>query len=310
VLSKYLIRLERKAGNHAYWLSLMIVLAGVFPASIFGQPEIGERRDFGELSYDKLNEVSGIAASRKNPGIFWLHNDSGDGNFIYAINSTAQLVGIYEVIGAKERDWEDIAIGPGPAEGQQYLYIGNFGDNDAEYPIKHIYRVMEPRVLPNQEPRRIKLYGTQDISFVFPDGKRDAETLMVDPLNLDIYVVSKREEKVGVYRAPYPQPVGRPTPLKLVTRLPLSWIVAGDISADGREILLKTYDAIYYWERKPGESIADALNKPSHMLPYFLEPQGEAIAWKADGMGYFTVSEEYKKIPAHLYFYPRIPEKK
>jgi hypothetical protein len=41
--------------------------------------------------------------------------------------------------------------------------------------------------------------------FQYPDGSRDAETLLLDPLTKDIYVISKREfEDIRVYRAPYP----------------------------------------------------------------------------------------------------------
>jgi len=34
--------------------------------------------------------------------------------------------------------------------------------------------------------------------------------------------------------------------------------------------------------------------------------EGEAICWKADESGYFTISEELGGTPARVYFYPRI----
>ncbi|MFQ5632582.1 MAG: hypothetical protein ACE5I1_27760, partial [bacterium] len=138
------------------------------------------------------------------------------------------------------------------------------------------------------------------------DGPRDAETLMVDPLTKDIFIISKREAKVHVYRAPFPQLTSQPITLQLVATLPVSWVVAGDISPSGREILIKTYDAIYYWVRQRQKPLWQAFAREPVMLPYYLEPQGEAIAWQADGMGYYTVSEVFKRIPAHLYFYPRL----
>lgn len=292
----------RRHGLPALFLLLVSAVTAAAQA-----PNIGKRIDLGRIQYDGLHEISGVAASRQNPNVFWLHNDSGDRNVLYAMNHRGEHLGIYEIVGAGARDWEDIAAGPGPRRGQHYLYIGDFGDNDAEYEIKYIYRVLEPAVRAIQQPVNIRLFGAETIAFVYPDGKRDAESLMVDPASLDIYVVSKREARVRVYRLPYPQSTSSLNTAQLVALLPFTMAVAGDISPDGREILIKTYDAIYYWTRRPGQSIADALVVEPVMLPYYLEPQGEAIAWHPDGAGYYTVSEEFKKIPAHLYFYPRIP---
>lgn len=294
--------------KHRHFIFLLLSLLFIVASQpCFSQaPKIGKRIDFGKLELDDLNEISGIAASRKNKNVFWLHNDSGDRNVIYAVNAQARHLGTYEIVGAKHGDWEDIAIGPGPSEGQHYIYIGDIGDNDANHNMQYIYRVLEPKVSETQVPVRIKLYGAQKISFVYPDGPRDAETLMVDPLTKDIYIVSKREAKVFVYCAPYPQHTSQPITLQRVAVLPISWVVAGDISPTGNEILIKTYDAIYYWSRTPQKPLWQAFSQESVMLPYYLEPQGEAIAWQADGMGYITVSEVFKKIPAHLFFYPRL----
>ena len=55
-----------------------------------------------------------------------------------------------------------------------------------------------------------------------------------------------------------------------------------------------------------GRPLHEALTAEPIPLPYLPEPQGEAICWKADGGGYYTVSEEHDDIPAHLYFYPRL----
>jgi hypothetical protein len=80
--------------------------------------------------------------------------------------------------------------------------------------------------------------------------------------------------------------------------------VAGDISIND-EILLKTYDNIYYWKRQQGESIYQTLAKQPKILPYKPEPQGESITWKTDGNGYFTLSERNGAIIPDLLFYKR-----
>ena len=68
-----------------------------------------------------IRESSGVVASRKNPGLFWTHNDSGDGPFVYAFDRAGRGRGTFRVEGAKALDWEDIAAGAGPEAGRAYL---------------------------------------------------------------------------------------------------------------------------------------------------------------------------------------------
>ena len=271
-----------------------------------GKPEFGDRLDLGLINNDSLNEASGLAASRRNPNILWTHNDSGDENRVFAIDANGNHLGTFLIEGTEARDWEDIAVGPGPAEGQQYLYIGDIGDNLSQFDIKYIYRVREPEVNRNQSPVEATLSEVETIAFQFPDGKRDAETLMVDPLTKDIYIVSKRESNVRVYRAPYPQSTTKTITLEYVATLNLNNVVVGDISPSGNEVVIKTYSAIYYWRKPPGEKCWKMFEKDPVSVPYIPEPQGEAVCWRADGLGYYTLSEEPAGIPSHLYFYPRL----
>lgn len=270
-------------------------------------PEIGPRQDRGLVESDAINEASGLAASRRNPGVLWTHNDSGDSTRVFAIGMDGKNLGEFFLEGVSARDWEDIAVGPGPKEETSYLYVGEIGDNSAQYDTKRIYRVAEPEVDPQAVAAVQVLSNVETITFQYPDGPRDAETLMVDPLTGDIYVVSKREESVRVYRAPYPQSTTETITLEHVATLQgLTWVTAGDISGDGNSILLKDYQTVFYWRRVKGRPLAEAFTNDTVHLPYILEPQGEAIAWSADGSGYYTVSEEPQGIPAHLYFYPRL----
>ncbi|MCP4547452.1 MAG: hypothetical protein GY835_13420 [bacterium] len=270
-------------------------------------PRFGERENVGMLEFDPIDEASGLAASRRNPGVLWTHNDSGDEPRIFALNEQGKHLGVYSILNATAQDWEDIAVGPGPAEGRQYIYIGETGDNKARYETRTIYRVPEPVVRSDQEPIVSALSGVEAIRYHYPDGKRDAEAIFVDPLTRDIYVTSKREERVAVYRLPWPQDTsGVSTPIKLGT-LPLTKVNSGDITPSGREIVLKTYDAIYYWTRGEDQSVWDALQGKARLLPYYPEVQGESFAWRHNEQGYFTLSEEKKRVPAFLYYYPRQP---
>lgn len=269
-------------------------------------PAFGELVDCGEIDAPAIREASGLVASRQNAHVLWTHNDSGDKNVIYAINDRGKLLGTYTLARAYARDWEDIALGPGPEEGKQYIYVGDIGNNEARYRVQYILRVPEPTVSAEQAPVQEKLEGVEGISFMYPERNYDAETLMLDPRTKDLYVVTKRDSNVIVFRAPYPQSTTEKFEVEQVGKLPFTMAVAGDISARGDEILIKTYDSVYYWKRGAGETVAQTLTRMPQRVPYILEPQGEAVAWKADGEGYYTLSEEFMGLAAHLYFYPRL----
>lgn len=270
-------------------------------------PEFSSRIDMGLVEHPELTEASGLVESRKNAHVLWSHNDRNNQNRLFAFNSSGTHLGIYWIDGVENRDWEDLAIGPGPIPNVDYLYIGDIGDNDAVHENKYIYRVAEPVVDFNQVPVEITIFDVDTIIFQYPDGNRDAETLLLDPLTKDLYVVSKREfEDIRVYRAPYPQPTNQVFTLEHVATIQLSQIVGGDISPSGLEILLKTYTSMYYWNRSSNQNLWESFNNPPIILPYVEEMQGEAVCWAADSMGYYTLSEEPNNIPAHLFFYPRI----
>jgi hypothetical protein len=134
----------------------------------------------------------------------------------------------------------------------------------------------------------------------------DAKALMVDLLTKDIYLVTKEDSSSQIFRAAYPQSTRHATRLERVAALPFGWVVSADISPAGDEILIKTYTAIYYWRRAPEQNLAELFETVFIIAPYIWETQGEAVGWKADGKGYYTISEEFGGVPARLYFYPRL----
>lgn len=291
-----------KIGLAAFILSIFLCPTNLCA----GEPVFGDRVDPGLIEYDDITEASGIAASRKNANVLWIHNDSGGKNSIFAMNMHGKHPGIYYIDGVTARDWEDIAAAPGPIAGEHYLYPGDIGDNHLDHSYLYIHRVIEPVVNPTQEPNATTLTGVETITFQFPDGNHDAETLMVDPVSKDGYIISKREGNARVYRFPYPQSNTGIVVPEYVTSLEINHVVGGDISFSGQEVILKTYFPVFYYDCKPEQRLREVFANKPVILPYILEPQGEAICWEAHANGYFTTSEEFLNIPAHLYFYPRL----
>ncbi|MBD3166883.1 hypothetical protein GF324_09810 [bacterium] len=265
-----------------------------------------------EVEYELIDEASGMAASRRHSGLLWLHNDSGDKPRLYAVDTGGRHRGVFEVVGAEAVDWEDMAAGPDPETGTSSLYLGDIGDNRAVRDSITVYRVHEPIVKPHsgkgapgttrdEDIRRTK--EAETFHFRYPDGPRDAECLLVDPRDDRLYIISKREDSVGLYRAPADLTDRAGHSLEFLARLPLTQVTAGDIRSDGRAILLKTYEKVFWYPIEEGQSIADALAADPKELPYLREPQGEAIAFSIDKESYYTVSEERHGVPAMVYEY-------
>jgi hypothetical protein len=267
-------------------------------------PQFLPPQQVGTVQQASINEASGLAASILNSDVLWTHNDSGDTARTFAMDTQGNHLGIYNITGAGATDWEDMAVGPGPAAGASYLYLGDIGDNNAIRGSVNVYRVPEPSVSVGQLPVNVNLAG-DTIRLTYPDGARDAETLMVDPLTNDLYVISKRESKSRVYLAAYPQSTTQTTVMQYLGELPWSWATGGGISPDGSEIIIRGYFNASLWLRPTGGTIWDALSSAPYTIPLASEAQGESICFDSASQGYFTVSEG--SYPP-LYYYQRIPD--
>jgi len=277
---------------YVFCLRLALLVAATLSSdSCAVLPIFAKGKQVGALQTQLINEASGIVASRKSPGVLWVHNDSGDSPRVFAIDAKGALLGIYQVEKAHLQDWEDIAIGPGPDPNQDYLYIGDIGDNAAKRHSVIVYRVAEPRVDPNQPVERAKTGPAEAIELEYPDGPKDAETLMVDPWNRDIYIISKRDLFSKVYRAAYPQYTKSKTTMVLAAVLPWGLAVGGDISPDGSLIIVRGLFNASIWQRAKGQELPQAFHGPEHKMSLLFELQGEGICFDSRGRGFFTVGE-------------------
>ena len=279
-----------------------------------GLPQFSSRNDLCTISDKSMNEISGIAPSLKNAGIFWVHNDSDNDAFIYGISISCSVVCVLKIENTSHTDWEDICTGKGPDSSKNYIYIGDIGDNNSVRTVKSIIRIEEPD-LSNLEKVDTLIYSNPDVLyFTFPDAVHDCEALMIDNLKRDLILVSKRLNNEKVYCFPYPQRLSDTTELEFLCELPFgnegftsSGVTCGDISQDGTEILMKTYGSVYYYQRSQNESIKDALSKQAQQVSvYSMEPQGEGICWSPSADAFYTISEESPfKITPHLYSYQK-----
>lgn len=276
--------------------------AGTGPAATSRCPHFSPGERVGQIRDPGLGELSGLAAGRTNPEVLWVHEDSGNPADLVAVRPDGTVVHRFHLAGVTNRDWEDIAVGPGPDADApaSYVFLGDTGDNRADQPTFRIVRVREPEVPGGDAGARSDLAGAVVLTGRYPDGPHDAETLLADPRTGDLFVVTKSAKgSSGIYRWPSPRPSSSPTTLQAVGTIDIAdldgaidrRLTAGDISPDGDEILLRTYTNAWLWRRGPGEAVTDALASIPCAVPLQIENQGEAIAWDASGSAYFTTSE-------------------
>jgi hypothetical protein len=268
-------------------------------------PLFAPSKKLGKLKNKKLDEVSGLAASIANPGLFWVVNDSGNKPEIYLIDEETNIVQTYALKGVPNRDWEEIAVGPGPEPGKQYIYVGEIGDNMAMHQYKCIYRLPEPAHASDENKETIEVTDFDTITFALSDQRRDTEAFFIDPVTRDIFIISKWKRPVDVYQLRFADLAKKPATAEHVGTLGISTVVAADFSRDGTELLVKNYNKIFYWKRPANMPVMTMLQKPGIELPYEKEPQGETVAWSAKGDGFYTLSEQKKDQDVHLLYYRR-----
>ncbi len=269
-------------------------------------PSVDEATVAGTMSW---GEVSGLASSSTD-GTLWAHSDAqGAGAVIYAITTGAALQGTFTLDGVDDYDFEDIARGPGPKEGVSYLYVGDTGDNSERRSSVQVYRFEEPTDVSGGT-----IQDVETIELTYPDGPRDSESLMIDPLTGDLVLVERdrADEGVsGVDVAEAPLSTTGSTELTRVGTLifgtdPLPGdvdAVGADVSPDGTLAVVRSHDRVWAFVRDPAQPLYTAFDSPVCATPEVDEYKGEAVAFARDGSGYYTGGEGNSQ-PLHWYGLP------
>jgi hypothetical protein len=252
----------------------------------------------GPITDPALTEISGIHVGVRNPGIWWVHNDSGDTARVFALDSAAAVRGTYSLTGATAVDWEDITVVAGATPGSGTIYAADIGDNALARTELQLYRVAEPEVPATGPPASEALDGVETLHLTYPDGPHDAETFMVDPNTGDVIVITKLlfGGTVGVYRAAGPLAAGSTTQLTKVADLTYptglaNAVTGGDVAADGSAVVIRTYGAVRVYNRPKGSTLWHAFDAAPCNAPLPSELQGEAVTFNPAATAIATVSE-------------------
>lgn len=251
----------------------------------------------GVVNIPLLKEASGIVASRNNPGVLWVEQDSGNAAVVYALDSQGRNLGTYALPG--NTDNEDICIGPGPVTNVAYLFIADIGDNSASRANIALYQVPEPAVYfwqTNAPVANRAMKGVRTIKLTYPDGPHNAEAGFVDPATGDWFLLTKASGTSRIYQAPKAL-LDSTTNIVLtfVRTLGFDVVSGADISPMGNEILVRQEEFAGLWTRTNGQSISNVFASASTAIPVAgtpAEPNGEAVGFDYYGGGYFTVTDD------------------
>jgi hypothetical protein len=264
-------------------LSMLLVLF------ISGEPSPLESA--GRLDEKLIPEASGIVKSRRFPGIFWTHNDSGNPPLLFAIRGDGRIVRQFRLV-VPNIDWEDIAI-----DGQGHLYLGDIGNNTRALPLRAIYRIDEPDPESHADqpvsPSAVTFYG-------MPAGNRfDAESLFYDrgTANLLAKYLDGREAELFTVPLKPPSPLLRPARPRLIGRLSgfTEPATGADLSADGTLLAVCSTAVTRVYLRDDQESPPWRLHA---VVRYAARPiegiawDGLALALVAEGGGFYRLSEK------------------
>ena len=221
-----------------------------------------------------IAEMSGLARSPRRPDTYWVHNDSGDSARIFAITADGKSIlptyskftaygdeeepgkqqwEGFEVLYAKNVDWEDIAAD------NNYLYISDLGNNGNARQDLGIYLISD--IDPTASTRSAVV---QYLPVVYPDQKEfppeqryfDSESLFV--VDGVLYVITKHrtagvvnvyEPGANLYRLDT-RYTDKPNVLTKIDSNPYIYAATGaDVSPDGKTLAVISMDGLWLFSK-------------------------------------------------------------
>ncbi len=207
-----------------------------------------------QITCTKISEASGLLFSKQYPNVLWIHNDSGDKPYLYAIDRhDLTLISRIKIKKAKHRDWEDLSYYEGS------LVIGDFGNNRSNRDDLTLYFIDEPN--PYKE-KKAKVKKT--VQFIYSDQTRkdrrnyDCEAMF--NYNKRLYLLTKHREdrNTTLYKL-------EGNRAQKIVDYPIDGKVTG-ADSNGRYIAVLTYDMLYVLEpTKLSDNIFDGKIYKKHI---------------------------------------------
>ncbi|MEM6458159.1 MAG: hypothetical protein AAF710_02075 [Planctomycetota bacterium] len=268
----------------------------------------GPMVEAGRLQDTRIDESSGVAASRVAEGQFWTHNDSGGRARLFRFDREGQTTAVVRLDAPRPRDYEDMASFVW--NGRPWLLVADVGDNQAKRDFVTLWLLPEPKE--TNLTGFPKLPGVR-LNLRYADGPRDCEAVAVDPVRGEVLLISKVDPRkvlrggepvAAAYRFDLRDALRRlreegaeagPLVVPRVAELPLAIVTGADISPDGRRCVVLTYGDAWVFMRGDDQTWAEAFAAPPRRVALGPRGQSEAVAFAADGRTLVVTTEGVNK---------------
>ncbi|MFQ5641479.1 MAG: hypothetical protein ACE5IR_26175 [bacterium] len=263
---------------------------------------------YGRFSSEKITESSSLVKSRRYEDVYWTHNDSGDRARIFAVTARGKLIREVGIIGAKNVDWEDLAV-----DDAGHLYIGDSGNNRNIRQDLTVYVIPEPDPLTSDSVAVLKR-----IHFTYPDQKSfpepgnrnfDCEALFWTNGRLYILTKHRSDRKTKLYRFDTLEHNSSQVLTKVGEFDVDGAVTSADVSMDGSRLLVLCYEYIYLFG-KPVSSDNYLAGEYKRIL--FEGRQSEGICFSGTDFLFSNEQREIFKLPISIFeqresFIPDLP---
>lgn len=268
------------------WYCVVFAVVGSFVSVAWAEEMIVYREpiELCRIKSKKINESSGIAASRRHPNLFWTHNDSGDKPRIYCINREGKYLGTCKFDKAGAVDWEDMCSYE--LNGKSKLLVADVGDNLTRRRSYRLYIIDEPES-PTKDAKKVQV-----VRLRYSTGPINCEAVGVDAVSGKLLLVEKKRWiTCRVFMADLPKDGDKELIAKPIGKIGVPIVTAMDISPDGKRAIVLTLGQAFEFSRAENETWQDAIAKKPRTIDMPARKQGETICYGANGRDLYLTSE-------------------
>ncbi|SFT91260.1 hypothetical protein SAMN05216474_3121 [Lishizhenia tianjinensis] len=131
--------------------TVFFLLCFIFTSQLWSQEVVCNLPDY-------ISESSGLLCI--GDSVFITHNDSGNKNELYVLNTKGEVLNTCTINGARNKDWEDLCL-----VDDSLIYIADIGNNNNTRKDLKLYIVDLHEVLTQKESK------ADSINFTYPDQK-------------------------------------------------------------------------------------------------------------------------------------------
>lgn len=243
---------------------------------------------------DQLDESSGLAITA--PNRLWSHNDSGNTNELFCIDTTGNLLKQITVYNAFNVDWEDLAMDP-----EKNIYINDAGNNNNDRQDLRIYRIPNPDFVEGDfvEAEVIDFHFEDQVAFPPPPNNHNFDIEGIIWREGMLYLFTKnRSNPLNGYSKMYRLPAspGEHTAM-LIDSVYMgntndeARVTAADFNKSTGELALLTRTKVVVFTNYVGDRFLDGQKTTF----YFSTPQGQVEALVFGGGRTLYMTEEKTK---------------